>query len=104
MVLDPGLMSLTCLQNEQLRKDLELSQNGQTMLIDKLIACCKEVRMTPVNHPNPRLPLSNVFSHTSPFTFRVAFTCKRSAERGADTTTVRVVTRRTREERNKVCN
>jgi len=29
-------------ENEQLRKDLEQSQNGQTMLIDKLIACCKE--------------------------------------------------------------
>lgn len=29
-------------ENEQLRKDLELSQNAQTMLIDKLIACCKE--------------------------------------------------------------
>ncbi|KAF9644664.1 hypothetical protein BDM02DRAFT_3174263 [Thelephora ganbajun] len=29
-------------ENEQLQKDLELSQNGQTMLIDKLIACCKE--------------------------------------------------------------
>jgi len=26
----------------QLRKDLEEAQNGQTMLIDKLIACCKE--------------------------------------------------------------
>jgi len=33
-------------ENEQLRKDLELSQNSQTMLIDKLIACCQEVRMT----------------------------------------------------------
>ena len=65
-------MSLTCLQNEQLRKDLELSQNGQTMLIDKLIACCKEVRMTPVNHANPLL-LLNAFSYTSPFTFWVAF-------------------------------
>ncbi|KAK7058474.1 hypothetical protein VNI00_002108 [Paramarasmius palmivorus] len=28
----------------QLRKDLEDSQNGQTMLIDKLIQCCKEIR------------------------------------------------------------
>ncbi|GAV98801.1 hypothetical protein LENED_000209 [Lentinula edodes] len=27
---------------QQLRKDLEDSQNGQTMLIDKLIQCCKE--------------------------------------------------------------
>jgi len=26
----------------QLRKDLEDAQNGQTMLIDKLIQCCKE--------------------------------------------------------------
>lgn len=26
----------------QLRKDLEEAQNGQAMLIDKLIQCCKE--------------------------------------------------------------
>lgn len=26
-----------------MRKDLEDAQNGQTMLIDKLITCCKEV-------------------------------------------------------------
>lgn len=30
-------------QIQQLRKDLEDAQNGQTMLIDKLIQCCKEV-------------------------------------------------------------
>jgi len=64
---------VTRLQNEQLRKDLELSQNGQTMLIDKLIACCKEVRMTPVNHAYPLLGLLNAFSHISPFTFWVSF-------------------------------
>ncbi|CAL1694451.1 unnamed protein product [Somion occarium] len=29
-------------ENQQLRKELEDAQNGQTMLIDKLIACCKE--------------------------------------------------------------
>ncbi|KAI3621813.1 hypothetical protein WG66_015689 [Moniliophthora roreri] len=29
---------------QQLRKSLEDSQNGQTMLIDKLIQCCKEIR------------------------------------------------------------
>ena len=57
---------LTCFQSEQLRKDLELSQNGQTMLIDKLIACCKEVRMTPVNHAYPLFRLLNVLLiHTS---------------------------------------
>ncbi|KAG7452264.1 uncharacterized protein BT62DRAFT_941374 [Guyanagaster necrorhizus] len=28
----------------QLRKDLEEAQNGQAMLIDKLIQCCKEIR------------------------------------------------------------
>lgn len=28
---------------QQLRKDLEEAQNGQAMLIDKLIQCCKEV-------------------------------------------------------------
>jgi len=31
------------LQIKQLRKDLEDSQTHQTMLIDKLIQCCKEV-------------------------------------------------------------
>lgn len=30
-------------QINQLRKDLEDAQNGQTMLIEKLIQCCKEV-------------------------------------------------------------
>jgi len=29
-------------ENQQLRKELEDAQNGQTMLIDKLITCCKE--------------------------------------------------------------
>ncbi|KAH7930930.1 hypothetical protein BV22DRAFT_17641 [Leucogyrophana mollusca] len=29
-------------ENQRLRKDLEDAQNGQTMLIDKLITCCKE--------------------------------------------------------------
>jgi len=29
-------------ENLQFRKDLEEARNGQTMLIDKLIACCKE--------------------------------------------------------------
>lgn len=57
---------MTCPQNEQLRKDLELSQNSQTVLIDKLIACCKEVRTTPVKHACPFLGLSSVLLiHTS---------------------------------------
>lgn len=30
-------------QNNVLKKELEDAQNGQTMLIDKLISCCKEV-------------------------------------------------------------
>ena len=76
MALDPWLIVLTCLQNEQLRKDLELSQSGQTMLIDKLIACCKEVRMTPVNPAYPFLRLLNVFSYIFCFTFWVAFTLR----------------------------
>ena len=81
MVLDPGLTLLSCLQNEQLRKDLELSQNGQTMLIDKLIACCKEVRMTPVNHANPLLRLLNAFLYSSPFTLKM-FSRTRSGHSG----------------------
>ncbi len=35
----------TLLQAQHLRQDLETVQNGQTALIDKLIACCKEVRV-----------------------------------------------------------
>ena len=30
-------------ESQTSRKQLEAAQNGQTMLIDKLIACCKEV-------------------------------------------------------------
>ena len=67
------LIILACLQNGQLRRDLELSQNGQTMLIDKLIACCKEVRMIPVNHTYPFLGHLDIFSYLSPFIFWVAF-------------------------------
>lgn len=72
--LDPMTHHLRLLQNGQLRRDLELSQNGQTMLIDKLIACCKEVRMIPVNHTYPSLGHFNVFSYVSPFVFWVGFT------------------------------
>lgn len=66
-------LRLTCSQNEQLQKDLELSQNGQTMLIDKLIACCKEVRMTLVNHAYPLFGYLNAFSHPPPFILWIAF-------------------------------
>ena len=37
------------LQSERLRKDLEEAHNGQTLLIEKLIQCCKEVRITQCN-------------------------------------------------------
>ncbi|KAI0783086.1 hypothetical protein C8Q75DRAFT_726534 [Abortiporus biennis] len=33
-------------ENQQLKKDLEEVQTGQTMLIDKLIACCKELTVS----------------------------------------------------------
>ena len=66
------LIIFACSQNGQLRRDLELSQNGQTMLIDKLIACCKEVRMIPVNHTYPFLGHLDIFSYLSPFIFWVA--------------------------------
>ncbi|KAG5634615.1 hypothetical protein H0H81_001371 [Sphagnurus paluster] len=36
-------------ESQQLRKDLEDAQNGQTMLIDKLITCCKEVWISRVS-------------------------------------------------------
>jgi hypothetical protein len=72
MTLDPWLIVFTRFQNEQLRKDLELSQSGQTMLIDKLIACCKEVRMSPVNPAYPFPRLLNIFTYTFCFNFWVA--------------------------------
>lgn len=34
---------MSAVQTLQLRKELEDAQNSQTMLIDKLITCCKEV-------------------------------------------------------------
>jgi hypothetical protein len=37
-------------ESQQLRKDLDESQNGQTMLIDKLIHCCKEVGSSSASH------------------------------------------------------
>ncbi|KAG6910489.1 hypothetical protein DXG01_009908 [Tephrocybe rancida] len=42
-------------ENQQLRKDLEEAQNGQTMLIDKLIACCKEITQKPNTERTQRL-------------------------------------------------
>jgi hypothetical protein len=37
-------LSTGFLQNLQIRKELDDVQKGQTMLVDRLIACCKEVR------------------------------------------------------------
>ena len=73
VALELGLIALTCLQSEQLRKDLEVSQSGQTMLIDKLIACCKEVRTTPVNRAYLLFGHLDVFLIHTPFHFRVTF-------------------------------
>ncbi|KAG5647733.1 hypothetical protein DXG03_008456 [Asterophora parasitica] len=42
-------------ENLQLRKDLEDAQNGQTVLIDKLIACCKEIIQKPNAERTQRL-------------------------------------------------
>ncbi|GLB35843.1 putative myosin-like coiled-coil protein [Lyophyllum shimeji] len=42
-------------ENQQLRKELEEAQNGQTMLIDKLIACCKEIIQKPNAERTQRL-------------------------------------------------
>lgn len=42
-------------ENRQLRKDLEEAQNGQTMLIDKLITCCKEIIQKPNAERTQRL-------------------------------------------------
>lgn len=42
-------------ENIQLRKDLEDAQNGQTMLIDKLITCCKEIIQKPNAERTQRL-------------------------------------------------
>ncbi|KAF8899069.1 hypothetical protein BD779DRAFT_1431492 [Infundibulicybe gibba] len=42
-------------ENHQLRKELEDSQNGQTILIDKLIHCCKEIIQKPNAERTQRL-------------------------------------------------
>ncbi|KAG6837643.1 hypothetical protein H0H93_004919 [Arthromyces matolae] len=42
-------------ETQQLRKELEDAQNGQTMLIDKLIACCKEIVQKPNAERTQRL-------------------------------------------------
>ncbi|RDB29407.1 hypothetical protein Hypma_015850 [Hypsizygus marmoreus] len=42
-------------ENQQLRKELEDAQNGQTMLIDKLITCCKEIIQKPNAERTQRL-------------------------------------------------
>lgn len=42
-------------ENIQLRKELEDAQNGQTMLIDKLITCCKEIIQKPNAERTQRL-------------------------------------------------
>ncbi|KAF9567811.1 hypothetical protein CPC08DRAFT_520198 [Agrocybe pediades] len=42
-------------ENRALRKDLEEAQNGQTMLIDKLITCCKEIIQKPNAERTQRL-------------------------------------------------
>ncbi|KAF8204069.1 hypothetical protein BJ912DRAFT_941810 [Pholiota molesta] len=42
-------------ENRQLRKELEEAQNGQTMLIDKLITCCKEIIQKPNAERTQRL-------------------------------------------------
>jgi len=41
--------------NQQFRKELEEAQNGQTMLIDKLITCCKEIIQKPNAERTQRL-------------------------------------------------
>jgi hypothetical protein len=43
IAVHPPQLFSTSIQNQNLRKELEDAQNGQTMLIDKLITCCKEV-------------------------------------------------------------
>ncbi|KAF8808107.1 hypothetical protein BYT27DRAFT_7211700 [Phlegmacium glaucopus] len=42
-------------ENRQLKKDLEEAQNGQAMLIDKLITCCKEIVQKPNAERTQRL-------------------------------------------------
>lgn len=43
LICMPGTDS-SCVKNLHLRKQLEDIQTSQTLLIDKLITCCKEVR------------------------------------------------------------
>ncbi|EEB90826.1 hypothetical protein MPER_10921, partial [Moniliophthora perniciosa FA553] len=64
---------------QQLRKDLEDSQNGQTMLIDKLIQCCKEASLAYIQFRTGNLTLTS--------------DTQRQAECGTDTKTVRILAR-----------
>jgi hypothetical protein len=41
-------------QNLQLRKELDDAQKAQTMLVERLISCCKEVRE--LSQPPPPFP------------------------------------------------
>jgi hypothetical protein len=76
LLYPPSTSDCVSLQNQQLRKDLEASQSGQAMLIDKLIACCKEVCLA-----LPRLAFS-----------KINVACP--AKRGAHATVVLVPSRR----------
>lgn len=87
-------------QNQQLRKELDDAQKGQTMLVERLISCCKEVRSLFTNPTKPPcLPPT-----TSPLRCelrRPEFDRDRTlaAQRRAHATPIRFASRRAGEER-----
>jgi hypothetical protein len=64
-------------QNQQLRKELDDAQKAQTMLVERLISGCKEVResfITPLPLPPP---LSPRFAKEKKYSFDLCMSCVR---------------------------
>ena len=43
--IPPLFHNRSSFQNQQIRKELDDAQKAQTMLVERLISCCKEVRV-----------------------------------------------------------
>ena len=74
-------------QSQQVRKELEDAQKGQTMLVERLISCCKEVRAVRLLY---NLPVSSVVLSDRDRTS--------AAQRGAYAALIRLSPRRAGEE------
>ena len=91
------------LQNQQIRKELDDAQKGQTMLVERLISCCKEVRLLPFFQDSPLLQRTHARARTHPFSpvsFNVLSDRDRTftAQRRAHAAPIRIPSRRAGEE------